>query len=267
MGAEVRISIRVMDGRHVGGVIRAARMRQNLTQKEVARRARVSQNRVSETELGRLTGVSFRVIEAICSVLDVRLRLAAWWHGMDAHRLLDSAHASIVEVVARELAALGWIVIPEYTFNYYGERGSVDIVAWMASTRSLLIIEVKSSIVDLQDLFAALGRKERVVPGLLLRQRGWRAATVSRVVALPGTTANRSIVRAHTASFDATLPTRTRGVRRWLRSPVGTMAGVWFISSSRVTVTKKSIRPRQPRDNRNTRERERGTALNPAAKR
>jgi hypothetical protein len=43
-------------------------------------------------------------------------------------------------------------------------------VGWHAETRTLLIIEVKSRIADVQDLHATMDRKCRVVPGLLARE-------------------------------------------------------------------------------------------------
>jgi transcriptional regulator with XRE-family HTH domain len=218
-----------------------------MTQAQVAELAHVSQNRVSDAELGRLERFSLRTLDAICTAVDVRLKLEAWWRGTEAHKLLDRSHASIVETVTRELTALGWLVIPEYTFNHYGERGSIDIVAWLPLTRSLLIIEVKSEIVDLQDLFASLGRKVRVVPGLLRAERGWNAANVSRILVLPGTTVNRSIVERHASSFAAALPSRSRVIKRWLRSPMSAVAGVWFVSPTRVATTKKTLRVRKPR--------------------
>jgi hypothetical protein len=158
--------------------------------------------------------------------------------------LLDRAHASIVEVVARTLTSLGWEVLAEFSFNHFGERGSVDLVAWYPLTRALLVVEVKSLIVDLQDLFMALGRKVRVVPGLLRTERGWNAAAVSRVLVLPGTTANRTVLARHGASFAASLPSRSQAVKQWLRAPVGPIAGVWFISPSRVATARQAVRVR-----------------------
>jgi hypothetical protein len=37
-----------------------------------------------------------------------------------------------------------WQVVVEYTFNHYGDRGSVDVVAWHAGAGALLLVEVKS---------------------------------------------------------------------------------------------------------------------------
>jgi transcriptional regulator with XRE-family HTH domain len=246
-GEALPVTMAVMDGRVVGRVLRAVRMQLRLTQREVAELAHVSQTRVSDAELGRLEHFSLRTLDEICAALGVSLRLEAWWRGTDSRRLLDRSHASIVEVVARELTARGWTVIPEYTFNHFGERGSVDLVAWMPLARSLLIIEVKSEIVDLQDLFATLGRKTRIVPSLLRPERGWSAATVSKVVALPDTTANRSIIARHGAIFAASLPSHTREIRAWLREPYVAISGVWLISPTRVAAIKKAIRVRKAR--------------------
>jgi Holliday junction resolvase-like predicted endonuclease len=183
----------------------------------------------------------------VARALDVTLRIEARWHGTDGKRLLDRSHASIVEVVARTLAGLGWQVVTEYTFNHFGERGSVDVAAWHPVTRSLVIVEVKSQVVDLQDLFASLGRKARVVPSLMRADRGWAAATVSRVLVLPGTTANRAIVSRHAATFAVSLPAGSQDVKRWLRAPANALAGIWFISPSRVTTARQVVRVRKAR--------------------
>ena len=60
----------------------------------------------------------------------------------------------------------------EYTFNHYGERGSVDVVAYHAGHRALLIVEVKTRLTDLQAFLASFGRKLRVVPALVRDDRG-----------------------------------------------------------------------------------------------
>jgi transcriptional regulator with XRE-family HTH domain len=115
-----------------------------LTQSELAHRAGVSQSRVSDAERGRLETLSIPALEKIAAVVDVRLFIDARWRGGDVDRLLDRAHASVVESILAVLVAYGWDVEPEFTFNHYGERGSVDVLAWHPLTRSLLLIEVKS---------------------------------------------------------------------------------------------------------------------------
>lgn len=192
-----------------------------MTQAQVGRLAGVSQRTVSRVEHGSLRSITLASVEAMAVGLGIRLRLDPRWQGGDGDRLLDREHAAVVELVVAELQRLGWEALVEYTFNHYGERGSVDVVGWHALTRSLVIIEVKSRLNDLQDLLASLGRTIRIVPRRLQDERGWESIRVGRAVALPGTTANRAVIERHRAIFDASFPARARTLRRWLRDPSG----------------------------------------------
>ncbi len=132
-----------------------------------------------------------------------------------------------------------WRVVAEYTFNHYGDRGSVDIVAWHPGTRILLLIEVKSELDDVQAVMRSMDVRLRLVPGLLARERGWRAAAVASVLVLPAESSARRAVARHEAIFHAALPARTVEVRRWLAAPAGPLRAVWFVAD---TFTKRAIR-------------------------
>ena len=43
-----------------------------------------------------------------------------------------------------------------------GERGVIDILAWHAATRTLLVIELKTEIVDINELMGTVDRKRRL---------------------------------------------------------------------------------------------------------
>lgn len=188
------------------------------------------------------------VLRRLCAALEVELIVTARWRGADGVRLLDAAHATIVNAVVAELRGAGWTVLVEYTFSEWGERGSVDVVAWNPTFAALLIVEVKSVLVDSQDLLAGLDRKCRLVPGIVARERGWHASSVSRLVVLADTTGNRSSVARLRSTLDAALPARTREVRRWLRAPTGPLSGIWFLLSSRAaTGTSQSLGARRVR--------------------
>ncbi len=168
-------------------------------------------------------------VRRIGAALDISLPFDPRWRGADLARLLDEAHAALVETIVRSLRENHWEAIVEYSFNHYGDRGSVDVVGWHAQTRTLLILEVKSRIADVQDLHATMHRKCRVVPVLLARERGWAALNVGHVLVVLDTSTIRRTVLRHAVTFDAVLPERTAGVRRWLRRPAGSMAGIWFL--------------------------------------
>jgi transcriptional regulator with XRE-family HTH domain len=238
----------LVDGRRVGRLIRAVRQHRGSTQAEVAAEAGVSQSSVARVERGDLSAVSFVTLERVAAALEVTLRLESSWRGGDGDRLIDSEHAAVVEGVVSDLRAAGWEVLLEYTFNHYGERGSVDVLGWHVGSRALVIIEVKSRLTDLQDLLASLGRKIRIVPGLVSAERGWDATMVGRVVVMPGTTANRTIVGRHRAIFDSSFPGRAADARAWMRHPVPPgLAAIWFVSPSRLMTRTRVARVRSVR--------------------
>lgn len=223
-----------VDDLGVGRLLLLARQRRNWRQVDVARAAEVSQQLVSVAESGALERMTLRSLRALAAAVDVRLPFAPRWHGGEADRLRDRDHAVLVESVVRALRRHDWEVIVEYTFSHFGERGSVDIVAWHAATSCLLVVQVKTRIYDVQDLLVGLDRKARLVPRLLGNERGWVASAVGRVVVVADRTANRSLVARHSAVFDASLPTRSSAVRAWVRTPRGPLSGLWFLSSTTV---------------------------------
>src|SRR5262245_29589110 len=214
----------------VGRLLRTVRQRSNLRQVDLAAMCGVHQGVISDLELGRLEQVGLATARRVGDRLDVRLTVTAHWQGGEADRLLDRAHASIVEHVVGFLRAANWQVIPEFTFNVFGDRGSVDILAWHPVERILLIVEVKSTLTDLQAMLASMSTKVRVVPGAVRDSQGWQPQRVAVVLVAPGTHGNRAVVNRHAATFDVSLPARSHAVRSWIRQPKGSLAGIWFVS-------------------------------------
>jgi hypothetical protein len=107
----------------------------------------------------------------------------------------------------------------EVTFNHYGERGSIDILAWHPGARVLLVCEVKTVIVDAQALLATVDRKVRVA-AVIGRQRGWVPVTIApALIVVEGSTARRRI-REHAALF-ARFALTGRAAGAWIRRPAG----------------------------------------------
>lgn len=202
-----------MDDRRVGRVLREVRIRRGWRQSDLAERAQVSQSQVSQAELGRLEHVSLGTLRRIGHALDIRVSIDAWWTNGRVDQLIDRVHAAIVEATVRELEGHGYETRVEYGFNEYGERGSVDVLGWRRSDRSLAIAECKSRIDDVQDTAAAFSRKTRLIPDIVRRDEGWLPARVVRVLVLPDTHGCRDVVRRHRATFDAIWPLRTVAVR------------------------------------------------------
>lgn len=142
-----------MDDVRVGNTLRVIRVRKRLRQSDVARRAGVRRETVGRLEHGAIDRYPLGTLRAVARALgahvDVRLR----WQGADLDRVVNAARADLHESVVRHLAGRdGWTWRPEVSFSIYGERGVIDILAWHAATRSLLIIELKTELVDSQAL-------------------------------------------------------------------------------------------------------------------
>jgi len=188
----------------------------------------MSQAAVSRCERGEADALTCATLRDIADALGARLTVTITWHGEDLDRLLDAAHADIVEAVVRLLRAAGWEVVPEATFSVYGERGSIDVLAWNPTTGALLVIEVKSVVPDMQAMLSTLDRKVRHAPAIA-KTRGWSVASVSRVLVLPEDRTARRRIESHAATVDQVMPLRTVAVRRWLADPVGAIGGVLFL--------------------------------------
>lgn len=155
--------------------------------------------------------------------------MRVYWQGEALDRLRDGRHAVLVERTLRWLAADGWLTRTEVTFSEFGERGSIDVLAFHAATGALLVVEVKSVVPDLQAMLSSLDRKWRLGRAVA-KAVGWQTGTVSRLLVLPDDRTARRRVALHAATFDTALPLRTTAVKRWVRSPAGSIAGILFLT-------------------------------------
>ena len=234
----------------LGSVYRAVRVEMRLRQADVAARAGVSQTTISKIERGQLREFGVQILQAVAEALEADLDVGLRWRGPKLARLLDRRHAWLQDYLTWRLE--GWEVHVEQSFNHYGDRGSVDILAWRADVDALLIIELKPEILDLQDTVRSMDIKARVVPKLVLREYGWRPKATALVLAVPATKLQRDIVAEHASLLAAALPARTRDINAWLRKPSGSLRGIWFVScirpgttNQKQLVTRRVSRPRK----------------------
>jgi HTH-type transcriptional regulator / antitoxin HipB len=211
-----------VDDQRVGSTIRAVRIRRGWRQIDVARAAGVSASLVSRLERGRLGNVPLDTIRRVMAAIDVRLDLLPRWRGGELDRLLNAKHSALHEDVARWLARRypEWVVAAEVSFSIDGDRGIVDILAWHSARRALLVIELKTDIVDVNELLGTHDRKRRLARRIA-RERGWPAEIVaSALIVLDGRT-NRRRIEAHESMIRNNLPDDGRRLRAWLDNPSG----------------------------------------------
>lgn len=216
----------------IGPSFRALRIRRGQRQEDVAAAAGLARATVSRVECGEVASCTVSAIDRLCQALGADLDIRVRWHGEGLDRLLDEAHAGIVNRFLRLLRERGWETAVEVTFNEYGDRGSIDVLGWFPSTRSLLIAEIKSVVADAQGTLAPLDRKERL-GAKIGRGRGWDAATVSTVLVVRDGSTNRRRVDALGATFGAAFPVRGVAFRSWLRAPAGSVRALLFLPDNR----------------------------------
>jgi transcriptional regulator with XRE-family HTH domain len=234
-----------MDTVRFGLGLRALRRHKRLTQRELARRAGVSRPVIGRIERGQADRVALHTLSRVAAVLGARIDLRLLWQGEGLDRLLDAGHARLVERVVSMLAANGWVASSEVSFNIRGERGSIDVLAFHPGTSSLLVVEVKSVVPDLQAMLVTLDRKGRLGREIA-RERGWDAGSVTRLLILPNDRTARRRLDAHAATIGATLPAATVDVRRWLQAPIGTMHGVMFVTDDPQASTRHRVSTGRP---------------------
>jgi transcriptional regulator with XRE-family HTH domain len=229
-----------MDVVRFGLGMRALRRRRKWTQQRLADSVRVSRSVVGRIERGRADRVPVHVLVRVATALGGTVTVRLLWQGEGLDRLLDRAHADLTERMLSRLQSLGWEVATELSFNMRGERGSIDILAFHRPTGSLLVIEIKSVVPDLQAMLGTLDRKARLAADIA-RERGWVVRSVSRLLVLPDDRTARRRVHQHAATFQATLPARSVAIRRWLAAPAGSLAGVLFLTNDHQASTRHRV--------------------------
>jgi len=217
-----------VDSVRLGHAIRALRLRRRWRQVDLGARVGVSHTTISRIENGRIgpvtLGLLARTAEALDASLDVRVR----WQGEALDRLLDQAHAGLVDQVVVLLSRNGWTTEVEATFAVRGERGSYDVLANHAGAGIVLVVEVKSVVPDIQATIAGIDRKARLAPELA-RERGWPCRAVGRLLVIGASSTSYRRVNAMNATFRSASPAGDREVRRWLQTPDRPMSGLLFL--------------------------------------
>ena len=237
-----------MDDQRLGSTIRAVRVRRGWRQTDLADRARVSPATVSRIERGHPGSLSLDIIRRVAAALDVRIDLVPRWRAGDLDRLLNAKHSQLHELVARWFAAElpAWVLAPEVSYAIYRERGVIDIVAWHPGRRAILVIELKTDIVDINQLIGKVGEKARLIR-TIVKDRGWVPLIVSTWVIVAAGRTNRARLASHQAVLRAAFPADGRAIRAWLSDPDRPIAALsmWGHRSAQALVPTRRVRIRR----------------------
>ena len=207
--------------------MRAVRIRRGWRQSDLARKVTLSPTAISRIERGHLERVPLGSILAVARALDVQVTLSARSRGADLDRLVSGRHAALHESVARWFATElpEWTLDPEVSFSIFGERGIIDILAWDPGHRALVIIELKTDIVDVNELIGRMDQRRRLARAIVAEQ-GWDPLTISTWVIVANGRTNRARLAAYRVLLRNAFPVDGRSIRRWLHRPEGSVAAL-----------------------------------------
>jgi hypothetical protein len=183
---------------------------------------------VSRIERGDFGATQLDTIVAVAKALGARVDLNVTFLGADMDRLINARHSALHEAVARCFLRLpGWVIAPEVSYSYYGERGSIDILAWHPATRTLLVIELKTAFIDVNNVMGKVDQKHRLADRIA-RERGWDARRVASWLIVADSSANRRTAARHRTTLRTAFPTDGRTMRAWLREPTTAVRALSF---------------------------------------
>ena len=234
-GEALSAIVTIMDDVRIGSTIRSARIRKGWRQEDLAAEAHISRATISRIERGHLGSLPLDLLRGVCVALEISLDLAPRWRGGDLDRMLSLRHSQLHESLARALVTdyTEWLLVPEASFSIYGERGVIDLLLWHPGRRALLAIELKTDIVDVNELLGTMDRKRRLASHVAT-ERGWTPATVSAWIVVAGSRTNERRIAEHRTMLRAGYPADGRHMRSWLSDPAGPIAGLslWPVAAS-----------------------------------
>ena len=190
--------------------------------------AGVSRATVSRLENGDLGHLSLATVERIAAAVDVRLELLGRWRGGDGERLLNWRHSLLADSFSAAIRARhGWRVEAEISSSIYGERGVIDQLAWHEASSHLLVFELKTEFVDINEMLGTLDRKLRLAPRVAA-DKGWQPKLVSCWLIVTDTRTNRRHASRHASLLKTRFQMDGRSLASFLDNPVAATSGLAF---------------------------------------
>ena len=217
-----------MERRTVARSLRAIRRRKGWSQRRLAAQLNISQSELSRRERASLEDCSVAEVERWGIALGAHVSVDVRTGG--ERPLKDERHARLQVCLVGLLTRHGWTVLVEHSFNQYGARGRIDVLAHHPIAHALVVVEIKTRLVDVGDILGRLDVKRRVAP-ILAREPSWPVSAVVPMLLILEQRTNRRRVADHAPVFER-YPMRAQPATAWLRRPRGpTPAGILLFAS------------------------------------
>jgi transcriptional regulator with XRE-family HTH domain len=214
----------------IGRLIRRSRLFAGWSQRALAVKAGTSQATVWRIETGQPEPVDLAVVERLLDALGLRVSLQIDDRAYgDRERQRDGVHAALNGAVARWLRRQGWTPATEVQVGVPAPRGWIDVLAWRAADRSLLVEETKADLPDLgalQRRLALYVRESREVAGHL----GWRPVRVAALVVGLDSESLGDRLRTNRDLLAEAFPEPIDQMAAWIRDPAARPPRSWCIA-------------------------------------
>ena len=208
-----------MRDEQIGRFVRMLRHRRGWRQVDLCALARRPRSALVDLEAGRIGRLSMDAIRDFVEALGGRVMLQVTSGAGDPRLLIDAGHAAIGEHWKRRLERWHWLVRVEVSFNRYGDRGRIDLLAFHPATGVLLVVEVKTVLWDIQAVLGSVDVKCRVA-SFVAREVGWQPRRVIPLLLIAASTTVRRRLDDHRSLFSS-YGLRGRAAISWLRDPSG----------------------------------------------
>jgi transcriptional regulator with XRE-family HTH domain len=205
--------------RQIGSTIRSTRRARGWSQRRLAAEAGISQAMICAIERLRIPDLPVATAAQVLKALDVTIELIMTPPRVLATATRDDAHARCVAYVARQLERAGFVVMTEVEIGGGRWLGFADVLAYHPMEHVLLVIEVKTEIVDVGEIDRAMGLYERGAWDAA-RRIGWRPRAVTGMLLVLATRENDVVLAEHRPLFDRSFRRRSKHLNALVREPV-----------------------------------------------
>jgi transcriptional regulator with XRE-family HTH domain len=195
----------------VGLAVKDLRTALGWTQRTLAAKSGVSQAWISEIERGRCPDVSISTIDRLLVAMGARLLIDVKAPFLANPRQRDVVHAKCSSFVARRLERSGWSVATEVEIGDDRSRGWIDVLAWHPATCLVLVIEVKTELLDLGAIERTIGWYEREA-WAAARRLGWQPRRVLGCLVMLSTEVVEQRIRDNRSLLDREFPIRAKAL-------------------------------------------------------
>jgi transcriptional regulator with XRE-family HTH domain len=203
-----------------GRFIRAARQMIGWSQRELGRRAGVTQAAISRLERGLRSGLGLEEIGRLAMALGGTIRLTFDApYLQDRARQRDRVHARCIAYVAGCLRRSGWLVETEVEIDGRRGPGWIDVLAFHPASGTLLVIEIKTEIHDFGRIQRTLAWYARGAWSVA-RDRGWVVRRSHQALLLLATNVVDARLRDNREIAAESFPGRASGLAALTSDPV-----------------------------------------------